>query len=79
MADIASGSKLIRRDEEIARHAREQVDKRAVHFWRTLPPQSFLETNRKEWEELHQRLNGGVPVPKEKQLPYFFEAVPSWC
>jgi hypothetical protein len=76
---IASGTKLIKRDEEIARHAREQVDKRAAHFWRTLPPQSFLETNRKEWEELHQRLNGGVPVPKEKQLPYFFEAAPSWC
>ena len=25
--------------------------------------------NRKDWEELHERLNGGVPVPKERQLP----------
>jgi len=76
---IASGSKLIKADETIARHARDQVDRRTAHFWRTLPPRSFLETNRKEWEELHQRLNGGVPVPKERQLPYFFEEAPSWC
>jgi 5-methyltetrahydropteroyltriglutamate--homocysteine methyltransferase len=35
--------------------------------------------NKKEWEELHQRLNGGVPVPKEQQLPYFFEDSHEWC
>ena len=34
------------------------------------PPTSFLSVNRKEWEELHQRLNGGVPVPQERQLSY---------
>jgi len=76
---IASGTKLIGSDAAIAQHAREQVRLRTEHFWRTLPPQSFLQTNRKEWEELHQRLNNGVPVPKEKQLPYFFAEVPEWC
>jgi hypothetical protein len=76
---IAAGTKMIKSDEGIARLAREQVDKRSAHFHRTLPPRSFLETNRKEWEELHQRLNGGVPVPKKKQLPYFFEEAPDWC
>ena len=44
-----------------------KVDARTKHFWRTLPPTSFLAVNRKEWEELHQRLNGGVPVPKERK------------
>jgi len=76
---IASGAKLIANDEGIAKHAREQVRLRTEHFWRTLPPQSFLKTNLKEWEELHQRLNNGVPVPKEKQLPYFFTEAPDWC
>lgn len=46
------------------------MDARTKHFWRTLPPTSFLSVNRKEWEELHQRLNGGVPVPQERQLSY---------
>lgn len=46
------------------------MDARTKHFWRTLPPTSFLSVNRKEWEELHQRLNGGVPVPQECQLSY---------
>jgi hypothetical protein len=46
------------------------VDARTKHFWRTLPPTSFLSVIRKEWEELHQRLNGGVPVPQERQLSY---------
>jgi thioredoxin reductase len=76
---IAAGFKLISTDSAIAEHVRSQVDLRTKHFWRTLPPKSFVEVNRKEWEELHQRLNGGVPVPKEQQLPYFFEEAPSWC
>ena len=46
------------------------MDARTKHFWRTLPPTSFLSVNRKEWEELHQRLNGGVPVPQERHLSY---------
>jgi len=76
---IAAGFKLINSDEAIAKHARTQVDKRTAHFWRTLPPQSFVSVNKKEWEELHKRLNGGVPVPKEQQLPYFFDEAPDWC
>jgi methionine synthase II (cobalamin-independent) len=76
---ISSAFKLIDSDAAISEHAREQVDRRTKHFWRTLPPQSFVAVNKKEWEELHQRLNGGVPVPKEKQLPYFFEEAPHWC
>jgi thioredoxin reductase len=76
---IAASFKLIETDAAIAEHARSQVDKRTEHFWRTLPPQSFVAVNKKEWEELHQRLNGGIPVPKERQLPYFFDEAPRWC
>jgi 5-methyltetrahydropteroyltriglutamate--homocysteine methyltransferase len=76
---IAAGLQLIRTDAAIAEHARTQVDNRTKHFWRTLPPKSFIAVNRKEWEELHQRLNGGVPVPKDQQLPYFFEDAHEWC
>ncbi|CAE7229956.1 lolF1, partial [Symbiodinium microadriaticum] len=76
---IAAAMKLIEEDATIAGHARHQVEERRKHFWRTLPPSSFLAVNRREWEELHQQLNGGVPVPKEQQLPYFFEEIPDWC
>ena len=76
---IAAAMKLIEEDATIAGHARHQVEERRKHFWRTLPPASFLAVNRCEWEELHQQLNGGVPVPKEQQLPYFFEEIPDWC
>jgi len=76
---INSAGNLIEFDASIAAHARSQVDKRTEHFWRTLPPRSFLETNRREWEEMHTRLNGGKEVPKDEQLPYFFEAAPDWC
>ena len=38
---------------------------RTKHFYRTMPPKSFVAVNRREWEELHQRLNGGEPVPKD--------------
>eukprot|EP00434_Breviolum_minutum_P038188 symbB.v1.2.033867.t1/scaffold4270.1/size42129/3 len=76
---IASAMKLIEVDHQISEHARHQVEARTKHFWRTLPPSSFLAVNRREWEEMHDRLNGGVPVPKEQQLPYFFEEIPAWC
>jgi hypothetical protein len=76
---IDSAFKLIDTDAAIAEHARNQVDKRTEHFWRTLPPSSFVAVNKKEWEELHHRLNGGVFVPKEQQLPYFFDEAPDWC
>ena len=39
---------------------------RTKHFYRTMPPESFVAVNRREWEELHQRLNG-EPVPKDGQ------------
>jgi len=42
---IAAGFKLIETDTAIAGHARSQVDVRAEHFWRTLPPQSFVAVN----------------------------------
>ena len=35
--------------------------------------------NKKEWQELHTRLNGGVPVLPDAQLPYFFDEAASWC
>jgi len=76
---IAAAQKLINGDSAIAAHARTQVDLRTQHFWRTLPPSSFVAVNKKEWEELHQRLNGGVPVPKDMQLKYYFEDAAEWC
>lgn len=76
---IGSAMKLIETDDQIAQHARQQVDMRTKHFYRTMPPKSFLAVNRREWEELHQRINGGNPVPKEQQLPYFFDEIPAWC
>jgi len=59
--------------------ARKQVDERTEYFYKTLPPEAYLEANKAEWIELHTRLNGGVPVPAEKQLPYFFNEAAAWC
>ncbi|CAK9053737.1 unnamed protein product [Durusdinium trenchii] len=59
---IASAMKLIDADDQIAQHAQQQVDMRTKHFYRTMPPKSFVAVNRREWEELHQRLNGGEPA-----------------
>ena len=52
---------------------------RTEHFYRTMPPASFVAVNKKEWQELHTRLNGGVPVLPGAQLPYFFDEAASWC
>ena len=60
---IAVAAQLIESDEACAKHAAEQVAKRTTHFYRTMPPATFVEVNRKEWEEIHTRLNGGVAVP----------------
>ena len=76
---IAVGEELIGKDPACAKHAADQVAKRTAHFYRTMPPATFVEVNRKEWEEIHTRLNGGVAVPKERQLPYAFGAAASWC
>ena len=76
---IAVGADLIANDETIKDAVAEQVKTRTEHFYRTMPPQTFLEVNRREWEELHTRLNGGVPLPASKMLPYPFPDAPSWC
>ena len=76
---IAVANTLIANDPAMAQHVSTQVSLRTEHFYRTMPPASFVEVNRKEWEEIHTRLNGGVPVPKERQLPYSFGAAASWC
>merc|ERR1712008_655306 len=59
---IAVANTLIANDPTMATHVSNQVSSRTEHFYRTMPPASFLEVNRKEWQELHTRLNGGVPV-----------------
>jgi len=76
---IAVASELIANDPACCAHAATQVSERTKHFYRTMPPRTFVEVNRKEWEELHHRLNGGVTVPKAKQLPYLFGAAAEWC
>ena len=76
---IAVGSELIAKDPACAKHAADQVANRTTHFYRTMPPATFVQVNRAEWEEIHTRLNGGVAVPKEQQLPYAFGAAASWC
>jgi len=76
---IAVGAELIEKDDACKKHAADQVSNRTVHFYKTMPPATFVEVNRKEWEEIHTRLNGGVPVPKDKQLRYEFGAAADWC
>merc|ERR1712157_254091 len=80
---IASSDALIKAKHAgipyFAQAAENQVHRRTVHFNTTLPPTAYVEANEMEWKELHTRLNGGVPVPVEKQLPYFFKDAASWC
>jgi len=76
---IAVGANLIANDQACCKHASEQVRTRTEHFYRTMPPQTFLDVNRREWEELHTRLNGGVPLPASKMLAYPFPNAPAWC
>jgi len=75
---IAVAQELIEKDTTMRGLAADQVRERTKHFYRTMSPEAFLEVNRLEWEELHERLNGS-PVSKDKQLPYLFGAAPSWC
>eukprot|EP00964_Phaeocystis_antarctica_P004244 scaffold2303_cov69-Phaeocystis_antarctica.AAC.2 len=63
----------------MANHVSTQVSLRTEHFYRTMPPASFVAVNKKEWQELHTRLNGGVPVLPDAQLPYFFDEAADWC
>ena len=76
---IASAANLIKSDPTLEAAAWGIVNNRHGHFMRTMPPTSFVEVNKREWQELHTRLNGGVPVPLEEQLPYFFSEAPTWC
>jgi len=76
---IAVGAQLIERDAAISAAVAKQVRERTEHFYRTMAPASFVEVNRREWQELHTRLNQGVPVPIEKQLPYPFPDAAQWC
>ena len=76
---IAVANTLIANDTVMAKHVSTQVSLRTEHFYRTMPPASFVAVNKKEWQELHTRLNGGVPVLPDAQLPYFFDEAASWC
>ena len=76
---IAVANTLIENDPAMAEHVATQVSLRTEHFYRTMPPASFVAVNKKEWQELHTRLNGGVPVLPGAQLPYFFDEAASWC
>ncbi|KAJ8604901.1 hypothetical protein CTAYLR_004322 [Chrysophaeum taylorii] len=74
---IQAARRLIKAFPRVRDLARDQVDDRTLHFWNTFPPQSWLGTNKRDWHELHTRLNNGVPVDNE--LPYFFDDLPAWC
>ncbi|CAE8590436.1 unnamed protein product [Polarella glacialis] len=80
---IAASSKLLKAKADgipyFADAAHNQVEKRTRHFYNTLPPVAYVKSNEAEWVELHTRLNGGVPVAPELQLPYFFKDAASWC
>jgi len=76
---IAVGAQLMARDQTIKHAVAEQVRERTEHFYRTMPPASFVEVNRREWQELHTRLNKGVPLPPAKQLAYPFPDAADWC
>ena len=76
---IGVAEQLVQSDAACAKHAADQVSTRTTHFYKTMPPDTFVAVNRNEWEELHTRLNGGVAVPKERQLPYEFGAAAEWC
>jgi len=80
---IAGSAKLIKASEAGIPYFKDaataQVDRRTQHFYKTLPPDAYVQANRQEWIELHTRLNGGKPVPTEKQLPYFFDDAALWC
>jgi len=70
---IRTAHRLFKHDATIKRLAREQVDRRTDHFMASLAPPAYEASNRQEWEDIHATLNGGVPVPKAKQLPYYLD------
>jgi len=76
---ISAADALFEVHQPLRDAADRQVSARTEHFLRTLPPEAYVEANRAEWVALHTRLNGGVPVPEEQQLPYFFDDAAGWC
>ena len=70
---ISTAHKLFDHDPAIKQLARNQVDYRTAHFLGSLPPAAYEAANRQEWEDIHTLLNGGKPVPKDKQLPYYMD------
>ena len=76
---IGAAKRLVATFEHVADLAHTQVTDRTDHLWRSYPPQHYVHANQQEWVELHTRLNGGVPVPQDQQLPYFFDQAPDWC
>ena len=76
---IKAARRLISDYPAIRDIAKKQIDKRTEHFWGSLPPKTWIHANHQEWIEVHDRLNGGRPVPPEKRLPYFFHEAPDWC
>jgi len=76
---IAAAKRLIAAFPAVRAIADGQVARRTAHFWGSLPPATWIEANRQEWHELHTRLNGGVPVARADELPYFFDDAATWC
>jgi len=68
---IRATLRMTKADEKIKEIARNQIDRRTERMMKHLPPQAYEAANRQEWSDLHTFLNNGVPVPVEKQLPYF--------
>jgi len=68
---IRATLRITKADEKINEIARNQIDRRTERMMKHLPPQAYEAANRQEWSDLHTFLNNGVPVPVEKQLPYF--------
>ena len=76
---INAARRLIPAHPEIKAFAKDQVAKRTTHLWGSYPPKNYVAANRREWVELHTRLNNGTPLPQDKVLPYFFDEAPAWC
>ena len=76
---INAARRLIANHPEVRGFADAQVAKRTAHLWGSYAPAEYVAANKREWVELHTRLNGGVALPDDQVLPYFFDAAASWC
>jgi len=68
---IRATLRITKADEKMMEIARTQIDRRTERMMKHLPPQAYEASNRQEWKDIHTFLNNGVPVPVQKQLPYF--------